>query len=950
MKKPLLKPLLAIVWVSLLTAVLAARAEDVTNASHSVVRFEVSTGGTNFGSVDLELFDQEKPVTVRNFLRYVHGGGYSNLVLHRLDPNSYLQAGSITVTNPGSTAEFHSHSPEVNYGPIINESGVGPALSNEYGTLAMARLDGQANSASSQFFFNLTNNSFLNTNESGGYCVFGRVVNTAGPRSGTNLLNYFNTLSDSNGIGHVNISVSEVLNQLPVSANRAAPLVADLFTVNAAILRGPQTPATNHSVVRFDVSTGGAHYGNIDIELFDQDKPVTTRNFLLYVYSGVYSNLVLHRMIPNFVMQGGKVRLPEPDSSAAFSTYTPGVNWGAITNETHFGPELGNDFGTIAMASIAGEPNSAAAEFFFNLTNNPFLNTNEGGYCVFGRVVSSYDDRSGTNLLASFNTFTRGHGLRFWNTLNPADIFEDLMVSQDRSTPLYSDLFTVRASVLQGATLRDTNAPVVTVSEPATAVARTTNATFRFAGTAGDNQAVVRVFCDTANGRFVTDGSTNWSGDLPLTPGTNHFLVRSLDFFGNLSPGQERTVFYSVPRHISLLTLGKGKVTGITNGQIMEVGVTYALSAKPAKGYYFLGWRGALFNNSPLAYFTLQGGTNAITTNVTVRFSKSFLGTDTGAYQGVFFPGTNGPPESSGYISLKIANNGVYSGQLKPLGASYVIRGRFDQNGQSIIYGVLGTNVLELFLAWSGEGTENFSGAYLNGHFASLVSLWRVPSFGPTNPAPLAGDYTFQLSPPQAANNGVTDGSGFGTLAVDAKGRINLTANLADGVSFKQKSTVLASRRFVFYSTTKKGDSVVGLGAFDASNSLHSVVKWFGPQFPGATNQNLLLNGARYTPPPQQRLFDWTNGLVTLSGDGLAAPLTAAVMLQDDGSLTGGANTNHLQLTFTNATGLFGGSFTHPASSATTVLRGAVLQSSNTAAGYFPGAARGGAFEIRRAP
>ena len=458
---------------------------------------------------------------------------------------------------------------------------------------------------------------------------------------------------------------------------------------------------------------------------------------------------------------------------------------------------------------------------------------------------------------------------------------------------------------------------------------------------------MVRVLCDGPLGRFVTEGSTNWMGEVPLLPGTNHFLVRSLDYYGNLSPGEERTVFYSVPRRVVLRTLGRGRVTGITNGQIMEVGVTYAVSAKPAAGYHFIGWRGGLLSNDRTAYFTLADNTNVI-----VFFSRALLGMDTGTYQGVFFPATNGPPESTGYITFRLGSSGLYSGRLNPIGASYPIRGQFNANGLSIIYGQLGTNVLELLLGWNGEDTEAFNGFYANGRFFSLVSLWRVQSFGPTNPPARAGNYTFQLSPPRAANNGVTDGSGFGTLAIDARGYITLAANLADGTAFRQRTPLLRDNRFVFYNTVRKGDSEVGLGAFDVNGAFHSVVKWFGPgpKFPGATNQNLFLNGSRYTPPPQARLFNWTNGLVTLSGDGLAAPLTAGVTLQDDGTLTVAPNTNGIQLTFTNATGLFGGSFTHPLSNVTTVLRGAVLRGSNTAAGYFPGTTRNGAFEIRRAP
>jgi len=89
---------------------------------------------------------------------------------------------------------------------------------------------------------------------------------------------------------------------------------------------------------------------------------------------------------------------------------------------------------------------------------------------------------------------------------------------------------------------------------------------------------------------------------------------------------------------------------------------------------------------------------------------------------------------------------------------------------------------------------------------------------------------------------------------------------------------------------------------------------------------------------------------VTLSGDGLAEPITADVLLNEDGSFTVLSNTNNIQLGVTDATGLLTGSFTHPVSQVTTPLHGAVLQSSNTAAGYFPGSPRNGALLIQRAP
>src|ERR1043166_8845348 len=139
---------------------------------------------------------------------------------------------------------------------------------------------------------------------------------------------------------------------------------------------------SNNTVVRFEVFTGGASFGSIDLELFDQEKPETVRHFLMYVYSGAYSNLVLHRLAPHFLVQAGHGRLDDPSSTEIFSNYPPTTAFGNITNEFGVGPRRTNDFGTIAMARLAGQANSASSDWFINLRNNSSLDTDDGGFTV----------------------------------------------------------------------------------------------------------------------------------------------------------------------------------------------------------------------------------------------------------------------------------------------------------------------------------------------------------------------------------------------------------------------------------------------------------------------------------------------------------------------------------------------------------------------------------------
>ena len=140
---------------------------------------------TVFGDIDVELYDHDKPVTVQNFIRYVQTGSYQNEFAHRLVPGFVVQGGGYTITNRGTTnAQIVSIA---TFPPITNEFSVGRRFSNVYGTIAMAKLGGDTNSATSQWFFNLADNSFLDAADSNNlFVVFGSVLR------GTNVLNILN--------------------------------------------------------------------------------------------------------------------------------------------------------------------------------------------------------------------------------------------------------------------------------------------------------------------------------------------------------------------------------------------------------------------------------------------------------------------------------------------------------------------------------------------------------------------------------------------------------------------------------------------------------------------------------------------------------------------------------------------------------------------------------------
>ena len=125
------------------------------------------------------------------------------------------------------------------------------------------------------------------------------------------------------------------------------------------------------------------NFGDIKLELDYEKAPETAKNFEQYVRDGFYDGLIFHRVISNFMIQGGGF---EPGM-------TPRKTREPIQNEADNG--LSNMVGTIAMARTM-DPHSATAQFFINVADNDFLNHRSPdmqgwGYCVFGRVTEGLD-------------------------------------------------------------------------------------------------------------------------------------------------------------------------------------------------------------------------------------------------------------------------------------------------------------------------------------------------------------------------------------------------------------------------------------------------------------------------------------------------------------------------------------------------------------------------------
>jgi len=161
--------------------------------------------------------------------------------------------------------------------------------------------------------------------------------------------------------------------------------------------------------------------GPIEVELFDAVTPSTVTNFLFYADTNAYDQSFIHRSVPEFVIQGGGYKV------SANQIVTVAANPPTVANE----PGLSNLRGTIAMAKLGGQPDSATTQWFINVGDNTGLDTNNGGFTVFGEVISGLANADAINALTIVNAGIPFNELPVvgWTVGNPVTTANLVMIS-----------------------------------------------------------------------------------------------------------------------------------------------------------------------------------------------------------------------------------------------------------------------------------------------------------------------------------------------------------------------------------------------------------------------------------------------------------------------------------------------------------------------------------------
>jgi len=439
---------------------------------------------------------------------------------------------------------------------------------------------------------------------------------------------------------------------------------------------------TNGTIVRF-IFTGfiGGGTSNVDVQLFDHDKPATVENFIHYITSGAFTNnMFFHRCEPGFALQGGLVGATDetntnpPITGWDIGSYLASNHLTAsfpprVDSEFNVGPQIKNDFGTLAMAlgenqyTGATDPDSASDSFFFNLADNSSIldSTNNGPFTVFGRILNNSNRLAFSNVLAYFNTLTNGIGIASNNVFSDygvlsTNLFSTLPVNDvGTNEPANCNLVFCGFQFPNGTPSLGTNLPTVTVTSPPTNAFLTNGSSTQAGGTASNNMGLANVSCifipqaapdgTYANGGVratnYAAGTTNWSANIwgietvyyyglpysepgPLPPGSYAMITQSQDGAGNLSSTVSN--FLTIT---GIVTNGNGTVSFATTTNTNVVNVltnispigyplqsesNYTVVATPANNWGFVRWT---------AY--LSDGETVTATNQPLVFTASYV-------------------------------------------------------------------------------------------------------------------------------------------------------------------------------------------------------------------------------------------------------------------------------------------------------------------------------------
>jgi hypothetical protein len=479
-------------------------------------------------------------------------------------------------------------------------------------------------------------------------------------------------------------------------------------------------------------------------------------------------------------------------------------------------------------------------------------------------------------------------------------------------------------------------------------------------GTTSGEVAVARVYYQMDDGGWQlamsSDNWVHWRADVTMPKG-NHvveaFAESVLSTFSKTNSIAFTSLATSAPVVVEIN--GDGMVNPNLDGQFLQLGKSYSMTAIPAIGSVFAGWSGDVQTNATKLTFVMQS--NLV---LQANFRPDLFFSGKGSYNGLFQTADDVSPTNTGLVALTLNSHGAFTGRLQFGVTRTAFAKSFDIDGNAlVIVPRRNLNPLAINLQLlSDESTNAIVGTVSDGVWIADLNAYRAVFNAKTNPAPAAGRYTLAIFGDPSSTN-VPGGDSWGALTINPGGMIVFSGFLSDNTQITQTIPISQEGNWPFY-IPLYGSShglISGWLTFtdmnSATGSITGNVTWFKPEIPTAKYYPAGFRissgaiGSSYVKPADGvAIADFgDNPAVTFAGGDLTNGIVNSISLDALNRVTNhGATPMNLSFSLTN--GVFRGNVTDPNSSQPFPVRGVVLQNEGSAAGYFLGPTQSGEVRI----
>jgi uncharacterized repeat protein (TIGR03803 family) len=640
-----------------------------------------------------------------------------------------------------------------------------------------------------------------------------------------------------------------------------------------------------------------------------------------------------------------------------FATLTAGA--GMVSNwSIAIVPLPGTNILTVQSIDVAGDISASASRTFFYKVASVFTLSNGG---IGNGTFTSTAGVPGDILPTNGAMLNLGEGYTITAKPDKFSVFSQWItpngnISSPKLPFIMQAGYALTAAFGAAPPVVAISSPSANLRTPAPVLSGTASSHF---GLTNVTYSLTNTFTGSVSNGFATltagTGTvSNWSAEVVPLPGTNILTVQSMDVAGDSSASVSRTFFYEVPAELEILRAGTGNGTltgaasipGVfvpSNGAMLNVGESYAITAKPDKSSLFSNWISAAgVTLNPTLNFIMQSNLQ-----LTVTFATNFFISAAGAYNGLFYPDEGIAEETSGMLyNLALRNTGAFSGALLIAGGHYSFSSNFNISGEA----AFNAGPLQVDLNLDSTNLQITGTVSTSQWTANLIANVASNALS-------SAEYTMIFSASTNVSADSPPGDGY-ALITNHAGMLTLSGALADGASFNQSvplsQTADVPVYAVLYTNIPHAAPGLLLGWINLTNlqaeASTNQLTWIKKAIPlpalytnGFTNI-LSGQGSPWTNPPAISL---TNANLVISNTDVFLNFTNVFVTNNTLTNLSGLPTNFLTGSINPKTGLLALTFGNGNGKATNRGTGTLLQNTTNAGGFFLTPTNAGSFILQ---